>query len=89
MRRLLIISIHLLLAGFGVLEYFLSKGLRRFKYKPVSHYAARLPYAHPASQDIMISLAETREDASLKTYMLCTSHGSRIPLLITGKITLN
>jgi hypothetical protein len=37
----------------------------------------------------MISLAETREDASLTSYMLCTAHGSRLPLLITGKITLN
>ncbi len=89
MRKHLILIVHLLFSTVGVLEYCLSKGLRRFKYKPVSHYAARLPHAHPASQDIMISLAETREDASLKTYMLCTSHGSRLPLLITGKITLN
>jgi hypothetical protein len=89
MHRLLIISIHLLLAGFGAFEYCVSKGMRKFKYKSASHYSARIPYNHPAYQDIMISLTENRSEASLTSYTLCTSHGSRLPLLITGEITLN
>lgn len=88
-RRLLILSIHFLLAGFGGLEYCLSRKMRRFKYKAGSHYSARIPYDHPAYQDIMISLDESPREASLTSCMLCTAHKSRIPLLITGKITLN
>jgi len=89
LRRLLIISIHYLLASVGAFEYCVSKGRRKFKYKSASHYSARIPYGHPAYQDIMISLTENRSEASLTSFTLCTSHGSRLPLLITGKITLN
>jgi len=89
MRKHLILIVHLLFSTVGVLEYCLSKGLRKFKYRPMSHYAARLPYDHPASQEIMISLAESPQEATLTSYMLCTSHCSRLPLLITGEITLN
>lgn len=88
-RKLLIISIHFLLASFGALEYCVSKGMRKIKYKPRSHYSARLPYGHPAYQDVMISLTESRGEAGLTSYTLCTAYGSRLPLLITGKITLN
>ncbi len=89
MRKLLIISIHLLFSTAGALEYCVSKGMRKFKYKSGSHYSARLPYDHPAYQDVMISLAESHGEASVRSYMLCAAHGSRLPLLITGKITLN
>ena len=89
MHKLLIISIHFLLAGFGGLEYCISKKMRRFTYKPGSHYSARIPYDHPAYQQIMISLTESPQEASLTSYMLCTAHKSRVPLLISGKITLN
>ena len=88
-HKLLIISIHFLLAGFGGLEYCISKKMRRFKCKPGSHYSARIPYDHPAYQNIMISLDESPREASLKSYMLCTAHKSHLPLLVTGKITLN
>jgi hypothetical protein len=89
MHKPVILSLHLLLASFGALECCVSKGMRRFKYKPGSHYSCRINCQHPAYQDIMISLTESRGDASLKSCMLCTAHGSRIPLLITGKTGLN
>jgi len=89
MHKLVIISIHFLFSSFGALEYCVSKGMKRFKYKPGSHYSCRINYQHPAYQDIMISLTESHDDASLKSYMLCTAHESHLPLLITGKITLN
>jgi hypothetical protein len=88
-RRLLILSIHFLLASFGVLEYCISKKMRRFTFKPRSHYSARMPYDHPAYQDVMISLTENHGEASLASYMLCIACGNRLPLLISGKITLN
>jgi hypothetical protein len=89
MHKLLILSIHFFLAGFGGLEYCISKKMRRFKCKPGSHYSARIPFDHPAYQDIMISLDESPREASLTSCMLCTTHKSRIPLLVTGTITLN
>jgi hypothetical protein len=89
MYKLLILSIHFLLAGFGSLEYCFSKKMRRFKYKPGSHYSVRIPYNQPAYQDIMISLDESPREASITSHMLCTAHKSRLPLLVNGKITLN
>jgi hypothetical protein len=89
MHKLLILSIHFLLAGFGGLEYCISKRMRRFKCKPGSHYSCRINYQHPAYQNIMISLDECPREASLTSYMLCTAHKSGRPLLISGKITLN
>lgn len=89
MPKLLILSIHLLFSTIGTLEYCLSKGMRRLKYKPVSHYAARLYPTHPAYQNIMIFIAEGPKEPSLKSHMLCTSLGNKLPLLITGTLSLN
>jgi|GEM_PF-2073980 hypothetical protein len=88
-RKLLILSIHFLLASFGALEYCVSKGMRKFRYKPGSHYSCPITYQHPAYQDIMITLTQSPQEACLTSYMLCTAHKSRLPLLISEKITLN
>jgi hypothetical protein len=88
-RRLLILSIHFFLTGFGGLEYCVSKGMRKFTYKPGSHYACRINCQHPAYRAIMVSLTENRGEASLASYLMCTAHESHLPLLVTGKIVLN
>jgi hypothetical protein len=68
MHKFLILSIHFVFSTVGTIEYCLAKGARRFSYKTGSHYAARLPYDHPAYEGILISLQEIPRQPR------CTAH---------------
>ena len=89
MHRFLILSIHLLLSSVGAIEYCLLKGTRRFRYKPGSHYTARLPYNHPASEGILISLQNIPQEPRCISHMLCSSEMRNSLRYIPWTIPLN
>ena len=89
MKKLLIIISHLFYSSFGVAEYYLSKGFRKYNYNLGYHYSSRLPYDHPAYQDISIVLIKNPQEPFCTSYMLCNDALTSTPLFCTRTILLN
>ena len=76
-------------SSFGFLEYCFSKGIKRFRFNLAYHYDCRIPYQHPAYQDVSISITEHPREPRLTSHMLYNNTSTKIPQCMACTLSLN
>ena len=89
MKKTLIVLLHLMLSSVGHLEYCFSKGIKRFRFNLAYHYSCRIPYQHPAYQDVSISITKHPQESHVTSHMLYNNTSTKIPQYMPYTLSLN